>query len=325
MMKNDMKEDIVKRLDFKSAFPVTPSIIHDAVMKAQADIERYERRRRFIKSTITAVAACFLVVAGAAVFFMRSGGGNSDLIVPPVLSGNDVVIDMETPVFACKTDPYYHSRIDCDSAYAESVELPLVTAIEFEKMACPACAHNLETEDTKAFSTKMGQGNNHEAKSLKPVAYNSDGAADDYKKCVDSGETPVLEAEFFGGILKVYGLQDGTYVAGTDPTPDDEVFRYVLIGRKEINAEDYYRINGGPGVYADYDEKEKCLTATWGDDYYTHIYYTASIETNVISENGECTWRMTQEQYNTFVDEKTLTMSQNRVEFQPALSASFMQ
>ena len=325
MMKNYMSEDMVRQLDFKSAFPVTPSIIHDAVMKAQADIERYEKRRRFFKSVVTAAAACFLVVAGAAVFFMRSGGSSSDLIVPPTLSGNDVVIDMETPVFACKTDPYYHSRIDCDSAYAESVQLPLVTAIEFEKMACPVCAHNLAVDDTSTFSAGMSLENNGEAESLKSVICNSDGAADEYKKCVEAGETPDFETGFFGGTLKVYALPDGAYVAGTDPTPDNEVYRYVLIGRKEINAEDYYRINGGPGVYADYDDKEKCLTASWGDDYYTHIYYEVSVETELIGEDGECAWRMTEEQYNTFVEEAMLIMSQNRAEFQPALSASLMQ
>lgn len=142
-MKDSIREDGLRNIDFCSAFPETPAAIHDAVLKAQVDIRRYQKRRIMIRNLATAVAACLVVMLSAAVFFARSNQVNNDTVTPPVLSQSDMAIDRETPVFTSRTDPYYHSTLDCDSAYEDSVEIPLITALEFEKSACPACAGEL--------------------------------------------------------------------------------------------------------------------------------------------------------------------------------------
>lgn len=308
-MKEIMKEDMIRQIDFDSAFPETPSVVHEAVMNARASIIRYERRRRYFRTAATAAAACLLVVAGAAVFFSRAGGGNSDLITPPVLTDNEIVIDMETPVFSSKADPFYHRKEDCTSGYEDSVELPLITAVEFEKAACPVCAKELSGADKISREEAEKKAAPKENASLQPVISTSDGAAERYLSLVKAETKPDYEAEFFDGRLKVFDLMNGTYLAATDPTPDDGVFNYVLIGRQEIDAKRYYELNGGPGRYASYNEAGGYLTASWGDDYYTHTYYETAIRTDVVDETGLCAWLMTEDVYKAFLKDESFAMN----------------
>lgn len=312
-MKNTMNEEKILKVDFDSAFPDTPLIVDQAIFKAQADIARYERKKRFIRLGISAAAACLVIFAGISVLLMRGDGISSDKITPPVFSESEIKIDMETPVFTCKSDAYYHADIRCKSSYAESVDLPLITAIEFEKAACPLCASHLNTGNVAAQTRQSTQ------KGIVQYRSDSKGAAEELKEL----SNPVYTAEFFGGALSVYELNEDCYIGCTDPTPDEAVFKYIMIGRKEIDAESYYEMNEGPGIYEKYEPETKLLVTSWGDGYESHVYYEYIIEVEIMDEKtGECAWRMNREQYNAFLKDAALVVSERADAWQPSMSAA---
>lgn len=324
-MRDIMSEDKIRKIDFDSAFPETPSVIHRAVLNAQVQIAKHERRKKLFRSSMTAAAACLLVVVGTVVFFMRGGGENSDYITSPVLTSVDVVIDMETPVFASRTDPYYHRAVECDLAYEDSVELPLVTAIEFEKTACPACAADLNIKGEN-MNTSGEEVKEDLQVPFRPVLTKSSGAAEAYSAIEKAEKKPVYKADFFGGKLEVYSDDDGSYIGVTDPSPDNEVFKYILIGTNQISAEEYYNANGGPGIYASYNPETKLLKAEWEDEYEYHMAYEWIIETETLDDTtGRFAWRMNSEQYKRFVKDSVLTADYRTDSFQPALAAALEQ
>jgi len=319
-MKEFLNEDRIRGIDFDSAFPETPSVIHEAIMKAHSDIIRYERRKRFMRYGFTAVAACLVVAVGLITFFMRRGNENSDLITPPVLSDSDVVINMETPVFASKANPYFHKSLQCESASEDSVELPLITAIEFEKAACPVCAMDLNTGKVVASQSDTAtEKTMPEAKII--VSEGAKAAIETFEK---NGTEPDKELDFFGGVLKAYDTGSGDWICATDPTPDDSVFKYVLIERTEMPAEEYYQLNNGTGIYNSYDEATKMLVASWGDCYETHVYYKTAIRVELFDDiTGRCAWKMTDTQFAK-LEQDGLIMTENPGDFQPSLSVALV-
>lgn len=146
-MKNNNQTYDINLIDFAAAYPETPACIDRAISLAAEDIRFYESRKKKRISAFACAAAAIMMIAGASAFmFSGTNGNNSDLIAPPVLSEKELQMDMEKQVFASKDDPYYHTDMNCVLAGKNSVGIPLITAMEFDKIACPECEteHSME-------------------------------------------------------------------------------------------------------------------------------------------------------------------------------------
>lgn len=139
------KEDKLMQIDFNSAYPATPDCIHQAIRAAETDIRRYQQKKARQWQLICFAAAAVVVLIGLAVIFRSMGNGkNSDVVTPPVLGPNGESAAMSENVYTSKSDPYYHLDPDCSLMDDYSVDIPLVTAQEFEKAPCPNCAVNMQ-------------------------------------------------------------------------------------------------------------------------------------------------------------------------------------
>lgn len=154
MKKKNMNEDKLMQIDFNAAYPNTPLCIHEALQQGKMDIERYERKKIAKRRRIAAIAAAFVLIIGiTAIMEMRTGNKMEDAVTSPVLSENRIAMDMETVVFTSKEDPYYHRDQNCSLAGETNVEIPLITALEFEKRGCPDCGNAADMEMLKDVET----------------------------------------------------------------------------------------------------------------------------------------------------------------------------
>ena len=139
-MTNEKRKDKLMEIDFNSAFPETPSSLHEAILLAQKDIRRHEARRRAHRKLYLCAAAAAAVVIAVLTMVFPIGKGSSDVVTPPALSANEAALASDQPVYSSKADPYYHLDPQCSAIDEYAVEIPLITAQEFEKDPCPECA-----------------------------------------------------------------------------------------------------------------------------------------------------------------------------------------
>lgn len=139
-MNNNNQTYDINFIDFDTIFPETPASIDRAISLAAEDIRRYENNKKKRLNAFVYAAAAIIMLAGiSAVVLGGMGKNSSDLIAPPVLSEKELQADMEKQVFVSKDDPYYHVGLNCVLAGKDSVGIPLITALEFDKIACPEC------------------------------------------------------------------------------------------------------------------------------------------------------------------------------------------
>lgn len=153
MKTKNLKEDKLRQIDFDVAYPNTPLCIHEALQRGKTDIQRYEHKK-IANRRIAAIAAAFVLIIGiTAIMAMRTGNKIEDAVTAPVLSENRIAMDMEAVVFTSKEDPYYHRDQNCSLAGETNVEIPLITALEFEKRGCTDCGNAADMEMLKDEET----------------------------------------------------------------------------------------------------------------------------------------------------------------------------
>lgn len=129
--------DALRKENWDDLYADVPGSVSEGVQLAFERIRVYERRRKQGLRLIS-IAACLCVALGAGAVALRSGPAKvPDRVAAPV---TDVrILARDEIVHASKTDDFFHIKRDCAKAQGESVELQLITALEFEKKLCAEC------------------------------------------------------------------------------------------------------------------------------------------------------------------------------------------
>lgn len=123
-----MKRNIENE-NWQAVYSDIPDCVQFAAYSALRRIQlRKKRRRKF--AAIGAAAAC-LAVTAAVLFAKLDVPDRTAVTAKPV-----IVLTAESVVFASEDDPLFHIDRSCSD---HSVELPLITALEFDKTLCPVC------------------------------------------------------------------------------------------------------------------------------------------------------------------------------------------
>ena len=128
--------DALRNEDWSKVYGEVPDGVNAGVQFAFARIRAREKRRRVVLRAV-ACAACLALVAGMASLSLRRPADAPDRVAAPAPELK--LLTDESTVYAAMADAYFHVRSGCSGAMAEQVELPLVTALEFEKEICPVC------------------------------------------------------------------------------------------------------------------------------------------------------------------------------------------
>ena len=120
----------IENQDWQSLYADIPDCVHIAADSALHSI-RARKKRRTGPAAIAAAAACLVVTAAALLTNLNAAPDQTAVESKPI-----IVLTAQSIVFASKDDPYFHIDRSCSE---HSVELPLVTALEFEKTLCPVC------------------------------------------------------------------------------------------------------------------------------------------------------------------------------------------
>ena len=142
MIQNE-KRDPLRDLNWASVYSDVPEDFDPAVRIAFQRIRIYERHKKNI-IRFAACAAAVAVFAGVGLWQMGRREIAPDQV--NVVLASPTVITLDTPVFSTKDDPCLHVDAACPEAIENEVELPLITALEFEKTPCPGCCVNVQFE-----------------------------------------------------------------------------------------------------------------------------------------------------------------------------------
>ena len=142
---NKIREmDPLRREDWANVYSDVPEEVNIGVKLAFARIRRREARRKKIVRIAACAAALALTVGVCSLALGRRQTDAPDRVSVPVadariLTGGDIV-------YASNGDDCFHVHGECPEASETAVQLPLVTALEFEKTLCPVCGVNVQIE-----------------------------------------------------------------------------------------------------------------------------------------------------------------------------------
>lgn len=129
--------DALRNENWDGVYADVPQSVNEGVQLAFARIRAHERRRKQTFRLIS-MAACLCVVLGVGAVALRSGPADApDRVAAPVTELR--ILPRDEIVHASKADACFHIKPDCSKIEGETVELQLMTALEFEKRLCPAC------------------------------------------------------------------------------------------------------------------------------------------------------------------------------------------
>lgn len=120
----------IENQDWQSLYADVPDCVRFAADSALHAI-RTRKKQRSGLAAIAAIAACLAITA--VVLLIRPDALPDHTAVE---SKPAIVLTAQSIVFASKDDPYFHIDRSCAE---HSVELPLITALEFDKTLCPVC------------------------------------------------------------------------------------------------------------------------------------------------------------------------------------------
>ncbi|MDO4371927.1 MAG: hypothetical protein Q4D43_11415 [Clostridia bacterium] len=120
----------IENQDWQNLYADIPDCVHIAADSALNRIHARKRRRTGF-AAIAAAAACLAITAAVLLTQPNAAPDQTAVESKPV-----IVLTAQSIVFASKDDPYFHIDRSCAE---HSVELPLITALEFEKTLCPIC------------------------------------------------------------------------------------------------------------------------------------------------------------------------------------------
>jgi len=127
------QKDWLETVDFDSAFAATPVEIDVAIMDAG---RRIRRRKKMLSRVACAAAAIFVAAAGVSALMLRQEAHHPEDIVLAQPTANPAEAQ---EVWTGRRDPYFHAEKNCENILVPAVKMQRATALEFEKMPCPAC------------------------------------------------------------------------------------------------------------------------------------------------------------------------------------------
>lgn len=131
-----IERDPLRALDWRSVYGEVPDSVRAGAEEALARV-RARARRRMRAWRALGAAACLLIVLGAGLFGLSGKRDAPDRVISP--AAEIPPLKLSDVVYAGPEDPCFHLRADCPSAAGAQAALELVTALEFEKSACPLC------------------------------------------------------------------------------------------------------------------------------------------------------------------------------------------
>jgi len=144
-MNNIRQMDPLRGENWAGVYADVPKELNEGVQLAFARIrERERRRKRLVR--MASIAACALLAVGACAlgFRGREGVDSPDHVTTQV--AEVTVLKGGDSVYASNGDGCFHVYASCPLAGETAVELPLVTALEFEKTLCATCGVNVRIE-----------------------------------------------------------------------------------------------------------------------------------------------------------------------------------
>lgn len=120
----------IENQDWQKLYADIPDCVHIAADDALSRIHARKKRQSTL-AAVAAVAACIAVTAAVLLTRLNAAPDQTVVESKPV-----IVLTAQSIVFTSKDDPYFHIDRSCAE---HSVELPLITALEFEKTLCPVC------------------------------------------------------------------------------------------------------------------------------------------------------------------------------------------
>jgi len=136
-MKQIEEFDALRKENWDGVYADVPQSVHEGVQLAFARIHARERRRKQTFRLIS-MAACLCVVLGVGAVALRRGPADApDRVAAPITQSR--ILARDEIVHASMQDACFHVRPDCEEIQGETVELQLMTALEFEKSLCPEC------------------------------------------------------------------------------------------------------------------------------------------------------------------------------------------
>ena len=142
-MNNIRETDPLRSENWAGVYADVPEEVDIGVRLAFARIRRREMRKKQIMR-ISAVAACALIAVGVC---LTTIGGSKTAPVPDNVASpvaESTVISADDTVYAANDDEFFHVHAACPHVKENAVELPLVTALEFEKEICKTCGANVK-------------------------------------------------------------------------------------------------------------------------------------------------------------------------------------
>ena len=140
-MNNIRELDPLRRENWSQVYADVPEEVDLGVRLAFARIRRHEmRKKRTIR--ILSAAACIALAVGvcAAGLSSRKTTDPTDVVAAPPVE--KLVLCADDIVLSSAGDPCFHVYSACSHVGETAVELPLVTALEFEKTLCETCGVN---------------------------------------------------------------------------------------------------------------------------------------------------------------------------------------
>lgn len=133
--------DALRKENWADVFADVPPAVNEGVHLAFERIHAHERRRKRGLRLIS-IAACLCVALGVGAVALRSAPGKApDRVAAPIAETR--ILARDELVHASMGDPCFHVRTDCGQIQGETVELQLMTALEFEKSLCPVCGEGV--------------------------------------------------------------------------------------------------------------------------------------------------------------------------------------
>ena len=127
------QKDWLETVDFDSAFAGTPVEIEAAIMDAGRQIRR--RKMHITRFACAAAAVLIAAISISALLMGRKAHRPEDIVlVQPTANPQDA-----QEVWTGRRDPYFHADANCEDIVVPAVKMRRATALEFEKMPCPAC------------------------------------------------------------------------------------------------------------------------------------------------------------------------------------------
>ena len=136
-MKRIEEFDALRSENWDGVYRDVPPSVSEGVQLAFERIHAHERRRKQGLRLISMVA-CLCVVLGVGAVALRHGPADApDRVAAPITETR--ILARDEIVHASRIDTCFHVKQDCTKIQGETVELQLMTALEFEKSLCPEC------------------------------------------------------------------------------------------------------------------------------------------------------------------------------------------